>query len=135
MTFSIVARDPDTGDLGVAVASKFLAVGSVVPWARAGIGAVATQAWANVSYGPRGLALMAEGTDPAVVAERLTSSDDASEERQFGLVDGAGRAVTYTGANCLPWAGGLTSDGVAIQGNILVEGRVVDAMLEAFEAS
>src|SRR4051812_4354807 len=135
MTFSIVACDAHSGDLGVAVASKFLAVGSVVPWSRAGSGAVATQAWANVSYGPRGLELMAEGLDPTVVAERLIASDDAREERQFGLVDAAGRAATYTGAGCLPWAGGRTSDGVAVQGNILASGGVVDAMLSAFEAA
>jgi uncharacterized Ntn-hydrolase superfamily protein len=135
MTFSIVARDEDTGDLGVAVASKFLAVGSVVPWARAGGGAVATQARANVSYGPRGLELMSEGLDPTAVAERLTASDDAREERQFGLVDAAGRAVTYTGTGCLPWAGGRTSDGLAVQGNILASADVVDAMLTAFEAA
>ena len=104
MTFSIVARDAETGDLGVAVASKFLAVGSVVPWARAGIGAVATQAWANVSYGPRGLALMAEGIDPAAIAERLTSSDDASDERQFGLVD-ACRARRHVHGSELPAVG------------------------------
>ena len=97
MTFSIVARDADTGDLGVAVASKFLAVGSVVPWARANVGAVATQAWANVSYGPRGLELMAGNLDPAEVAARLTASDEAREERQFGLVDAAGRAVDVYG--------------------------------------
>jgi uncharacterized Ntn-hydrolase superfamily protein len=135
MTFSIVARDADTGDLGVAVASKFLAVGSVVPWARAGGGAVATQAWANVSYGPRGLELMSEGLHPQTVADRLTASDDARDERQFGLVDAAGRAVTYTGTGCLPWAGGRTSDGVTVQGNILASGDVVDAMLAAFVAA
>jgi uncharacterized Ntn-hydrolase superfamily protein len=135
VTFSIVAHDATTGDLGVAVASKFLAVGSVVPWARAGVGAVATQAWANVSYGPRGLELMAEGTEPDTVAARLAASDDSREERQFGLVDAAGRAATYTGANCLPWAGGRTSAGVAVQGNILTDGGVVDAMLAAFEAA
>ena len=135
MTFSIVARDPDTGDLGVAVASKFLAVGSVVPWARASVGAVATQAWANVSYGPRGLDLMAKGLEPAEVAERLIASDEARTERQFGLVDAAGRPVTYTGTNCLPWAGGLTSAGVAVQGNILAGAAVVEAMLAAFEAA
>src|SRR5438045_1552966 len=110
MTFSIVARDPATGDVGVAVASKFLAVGSVVPWARAGVGAVATQARANVSYGPGGIALMADGIDPELVAQRLTARDEARDQRQFGLVDAAGRAVTYTGTNSLPWAGGRTSD-------------------------
>ena len=135
MTFSIVARDPATGDLGVAVASKFLAVGSVVPWARAGVGALATQALANVAYGPAGLAALAGGADASMVVERLTAADDGRTERQLGVVDADGRAASYTGSGCLTWAGGRTVDGVAIQGNILVGPGVVDAMLEAFVAA
>jgi uncharacterized Ntn-hydrolase superfamily protein len=132
VTFSIVARDPETGDLGVAVASKFLAVGAVVPWAKAGIGAVATQALANVAYGPGGLDLLKAGQDAATALDRLTGDDDGRASRQAGIVDASGLAATYTGQACLAWAGGRTGDGVAAQGNILVGPEVVDAMLAAF---
>ncbi len=135
MTFSIVARDPTTGDLGVAVASKFLAVGSVVPWAQAGIGAIATQAWANVSYGPDGLAALTRGDDAVTVAAALTGADDAASERQLGIVDARGRSATHTGTGCLTWAGGRTAEGVAVQGNILVGPGVVDDALAAFQAA
>lgn len=135
MTFSIVARDPATGDLGVAVASKFLAVGSVVPWAQAGIGAIATQAWANVSYGPDGLAALTRGDDAVAVAAALTGADDAASERQLGIVDARGRSATHTGTGCLTWAGGRTAEGVAVQGNILVGPGVVDDALAAFQAA
>ncbi|MGZ9159795.1 MAG: DUF1028 domain-containing protein [Candidatus Limnocylindrales bacterium] len=135
MTFSIVARDPATGDLGVAVASKFLAVGSVVPWAQAGIGAIATQAWANVSYGPDGLAALTRGDDAVAVAAALTGADDAESERQLGIVDARGRSATHTGTGCLTWAGGRTAEGVAVQGNILVGPGVVDDALAAFQAA
>ena len=135
MTFSIVARDPATGDLGVAVASKFLAVGSVVPWAQAGIGAIATQAWANVSYGPDGLAALARGDDAAAVVAALTDADEAASERQLGIVDAVGRSATHTGAACLTWAGGRTARDVAVQGNILVGPAVVDDALAAFQAA
>lgn len=135
MTFSIVARDPATGDLGVAVASKFLAVGSVVPWAQAGIGAIATQAWANVSYGPDGLAALTRGDDAVAVAAALTGADDAASERQLGIVDARGRSATHTGTGCLTWAGGRTAEGVAVQGNILVGPAVVDDALAAFQAA
>jgi hypothetical protein len=128
VTFSIVARDPATGDLGVAVASKFLAVGSVVPWARAGVGALATQALANVTYGPAGLAALAAGEDARSVVERLTAADDGRTERQLGVVDAHGGAASHTGSGCLTWAGGRTADGVAIQGNILAGPAVVEAM-------
>ena len=135
MTFSIVARDPANGDLGVAVASKFLAVGSVVPWARAGVGAIATQALANVTYGPDGLAALEAGADGATVLARLVEADDGRSERQLGIVDARGGSASHTGAGCLAWAGGRVADGVAIQGNILVGPEVVDAMFEAFGAA
>ena len=135
MTFSIVARDPANGDLGVAVASKFLAVGSVVPWAQAGVGAIATQALANVTYGPDGLAALESGADAKAVLARLTEADDGRSERQLGIVDAHGGSASYTGEGCLAWAGGRVADGLAIQGNILVGPAVVDAMFEAFGAS
>lgn len=134
-TFSIVARDPATGDLGIATQSKFLAVGAVVPWARAGVGAVATQARANVTYGPRGLDLLAAGRSVDDVVAALTGADDGHAHRQFGIVDAAGRAVTYTGDECIPWAGGVASDGFACQGNILVGPDVVDAMAHAYQTT
>lgn len=134
MTFSIVARDPLTGDLGVAVASKFLAAGSVVSHARAGVGGIATQALANYSYGPDGLQLLAEGLTAAEVVDQLTAADDGRDHRQLGVVDAAGGAATYTGKACIDWAGGRTADGVAVQGNILAGPSVVDAMLDAYLA-
>src|SRR3954447_8339274 len=133
MTFSIVARDAATGDLAVAVQSKFLAVGAVVPWARAGVGAVATQSFANVAYGPDGLALLAAGATATEAVERLTAADGLRTERQVGIVDAAGRGATYTGTGCFAWAGGRTGDGYAAQGNILAGAAVVDAMAERFE--
>jgi uncharacterized Ntn-hydrolase superfamily protein len=135
MTFSIVARDPATGDFGVAVASKFLAVGSAVPWARAAVGAVATQAYANLRYGPDGLGLLSQGLSAAEVVERLTSADRARDHRQLGVVDARGGAASYTGTSCMDWAGGRTAEGVAAQGNILVGAAVVDATIEAYLAA
>ena len=135
MTFSIVARDPVTGDLGVAVASKFLAVGSVVPWARAGVGAVATQALANVTFGPDGLAALEGGGAAEGVVARLIGADEGREDRQLGIVDAQGGASSHTGSGCLPWAGGRVGEGVAIQGNILAGSVVVDAMLAAFSGA
>ncbi len=137
MTFSIVAFDHATGDLGIAVASKFLAVGAVVPWARAGVGAVATQSYANTSYGPRGLEFLKSGFDPAQTIERLKVDDVASDVpmRQVGIVDATGRAATYSGPNCHAWAGGRAGNGFAAQGNILVGAATVDAMVESFERS
>ena len=134
MTFSIVARDPETGDLGVAVASKFLAVGAVVPWAIAGVGAVATQAAANVRYGPDGLALLREGRSPDEAVRELTQADDGREHRQLGIVDAQGRSATYTGSGCINWAGGRIAQNVACQGNILTGADVVDALIDTFEA-
>jgi uncharacterized Ntn-hydrolase superfamily protein len=135
VTFSIVAIDRSNGDLGVAVASKFLAVGSVVPWARAGVGAIATQALANVSYGPDCLALLESGVGAEEALLRVTEADDGRAERQLGIVDAGGGAASHTGPDCLSWAGGRTGDGVAVQGNILVGRQVVEAMLADFEAS
>ena len=135
MTFSIVAADPDAGDWGVAVASRFPCVGAVVPWARAGVGAVATQSWANTAFGPDGLALMNEGIPAEDTLRRLLDGDDDREDRQVGVVDGAGRAATFTGARCMDWAGGATGPGFAAQGNILVGEGVVTALAETFAAT
>ncbi len=135
MTFSIAAVDAETGDLGVAVASKFLAVGSVVPWACAGVGAIATQAWANVGYGSDGLALLETGVDPSAAIERLTAADEGRIHRQLGMVDASGRSATYTGSGCFPWAGGRAVEGLAAQGNILTGPEVVDALVETFVAT
>ena len=134
MTFSIVAFDPDTRSWGIAVASKFLAVGAVVPWGRAGAGAVATQATANLSYGPDGLDLLAGGATADDVVAQLTGADDERDHRQVGLVDAEGRGATFTGPSCLDWAGGQAGDGFAIQGNILAGPQVVEAMAGAWQA-
>jgi uncharacterized Ntn-hydrolase superfamily protein len=132
-TFSIVAFDPQTDSLGVAVQSKFLAVGSVVPWARAGVGALATQAMANYNYGPRGLDLMSDGNTAEQTVEALTSSDDDREHRQVGVLDARGQAATFTGSECFDWAGGVTGEHYAAQGNILVGKETVEAMARAYE--
>ena len=131
-TFSIVAFDPETDSLGVAVQSKFLAVGSVVPWASAGIGAVATQAMANYNYGPNGLELMARGETADETIEELISADEDREYRQIGVVDAGGRAATFTGSECFEWAGGVTGEHYAAQGNILVGGETVEAMARTY---
>jgi len=132
MTFSIVAWDPDAREWGVAVASKFLAAGAVVPWARAGAGAVATQALANVSYGPRGLDLLASESARDVIA-RLTESDPDQDQRQVGVVDREGRAASFTGSGCFDWAGSRMGIGYTCQGNILTGPDVVEDMAAAFE--
>ena len=134
-TFSIVAFDADTDSSGVAVQSKFLAVGSIVPWARAGVGAVATQAMANYNYGPRGLDLMSKGNSAAETVEALISADDEREHRQLGVVDAEGRAATFTGSECFEWAGGKTGEHYAAQGNILVGRQTVEAMAKTFEGT
>ena len=131
-TFSIVACDLDEGAWGVAVASKFPAVGAVVPWARAGAGALATQSYANTSFGPRGLELMASGLSAEATLAELLQDDDEREQRQVGLVDASGQAATFTGYECFAWAGGLTGPGYAIQGNILAGEQVILAMQRAF---
>ena len=133
MTFSIVAVDRSTGEAGVAVASKFLAVGAVVPWARAGAGAVATQAWANLSYGPGGLDLLAQGRSADAVVQMLTGPDDKRDHRQVGIVDQHGHSAAWTGTECYPWAGHRSGHGYTCQGNILASEAVVAAMAEAFE--
>lgn len=134
-TFSVVAADPSSGECGVAVASKFLASGAVVPWARAGVGAIATQSHANVSYGPRGLEMLADGVDPETVVERLTAADADAQKRQVGIVDMRGGSATFSGSECLTWYGGRTAPAVAVQGNILLSEETVVAMLEAFKAT
>jgi uncharacterized Ntn-hydrolase superfamily protein len=134
-TFSVVACDLARAEWGVAVASKFLAAGSVVPWAEAGVGAVATQAWANVAYGPRGLELMRGGKSAEDVVVALTRADEGREQRQLGVVDAKGGASTFTGAECLEWAGGVSGADYAAQGNILVSEETVSALARTFEAS
>jgi uncharacterized Ntn-hydrolase superfamily protein len=132
-TYSIVACDLDAGQWGVAVQSKFLAVGSVVPWAEPHVGAIATQSYANPRYGPDGLALLREGRSAAEVVEALTVADEGRAERQLGIVDGQGRAATFTGDECHEWAGGRTGNGYAAQGNILVSEETVAALAATFE--
>jgi uncharacterized Ntn-hydrolase superfamily protein len=134
-TFSIAACDLDAGQWGVAVQSKFLAVGSVVPWAEPGVGALATQAYANPRYGPDGLALLREGLSAEEVVARLTEADEGRDERQLGVVDGEGRSASWTGTGCMHWAGGRTGPGYAAQGNILVGAETVDALAETFEST
>jgi uncharacterized Ntn-hydrolase superfamily protein len=132
VTFSIVAADPDAGDWGIAVASRFPCVGAVVPWAKAGVGAVATQSWANTAFGPEGLRLMAEGVPAEEAVRRLIAEDEGRKDRQVGFVDAAGRAATFTGSTCMSWAGGATGPGFAAQGNILVGEAVVADLVRGF---
>jgi uncharacterized Ntn-hydrolase superfamily protein len=134
-TYSVAACDLAAGQWGVAVQSRFLAVGSIVPWAKPGIGAIATQAYANPRYGPDGLALLGEGGSATAVIEALTAPDPGRTERQVGVVDRSGRAATFTGEGCHEWAGGRTGDGYAAQGNILVSAATVDALADTFEWS
>jgi len=131
-TFSIVARDSLTGELGVAVASRFFAVGAVVPWAKADVGAVATQSYANTTFGWRGLELLEKGATPAEVVRILLRNDDDPQRRQFGIVGAYGKSATYTGEGCLAWAGGRNGANYAIQGNILASEEVVTAMEKTF---
>ena len=135
MTFSIVARSADGDSWGVAVASKFLAVGAIVPAAVARVGAVATQADANVAYKGLALSHLDDGATASVALLRLLEEDEGRDERQVGIVDSDGGAATHTGHGCLEWAGGVTGDGYAIQGNVLAGDQVVAAMQDAFEAS
>lgn len=131
-TFSIVASDPESGEVGVAVASRFFAVGSVVPFGEGGVGAVATQANADVSFGPRGLELLARGVSPDQIVDVLLRGEPSDNGRQFGIVAADGRSSTYTGPGCLPWAGGRAGPNYAVQGNILTGEDVVIAMESAF---
>ena len=132
MTFSIVARDPQAGESGIAVQSKFLAVGAVVPWAKAGVG-IATQSWANTSYGPRGLELLASGLSVQETLAQLIGEDDGRASRQVGIVGVDGQPATFTGDQCFPWAGGQVGEHYTCQGNILVGEDTVLAMARTFE--
>lgn len=131
-TFSIVAADPETGEVGIAVASKFFAVGSVVPWARAGVGAVATQSYANTTFGPRGLELLERGLEPGEALDVMLRADDDRTRRQAGIVSAAGKSATFSGEGCIDWAGGRSGPGYAVQGNILTGEKVVAEMEKAF---
>jgi len=131
-TFSIVARDPGNGDLGVAVQSKFPNVRVAVPYARAGVGAVATQSFSNSDFGTKGLELLALGATPQEVLTIVSRDDSDLQDRQVGIVDAKGRSATFTGKKCFDWAGGRTGPDYAIQGNILVSEATVDAMEKAF---
>jgi uncharacterized Ntn-hydrolase superfamily protein len=132
-TFSIVGHDPESQEWGIAVQSKFLAVGAVVPWAKAGVGAVATQSYANTAFGPDGLDLMAQGLGAQEALDQLVAGDLGRARRQVGMVDAEGGAATFTGDECHAWAGGFTGTHYAVQGNILVSGATVDAMAKTFE--
>jgi uncharacterized Ntn-hydrolase superfamily protein len=134
-TYSICGCDLEAQQWGVAVQSKFLAVGCIVPWAEPLVGAIATQSWANPRYGPDGLASLREGLPAEEVVTRLTEADDNRAQRQLGVVDGKGRGASYTGAECHAWAGHRTGAGYAAQGNILVSGETVDALAETFEST
>ena len=134
-TFSICAYDPDKQEWGVAVASKYLAVGAVVPWAKAGVGAVATQSYVNVSLGPKGLDLMANGKSAADALKILMDDDKGRAVRQVGVVDAKGEVATFTGEKCNAWAGGKTGKYYTCQGNILAGEKVVEAMAKAFEGT
>ena len=133
MTFSIVARDLQKGELGIAVQSKFLGVGAVVPWAKAGVGAIATQSWANTSYGPQGLELLGKGVPASDVIAELIGNDEHRAKRQVGVIGVLGAPATYTGEECFPWAGGYIGEHFACQGNILVGEDTVLAMARTFE--
>lgn len=131
-TFSIAAYDPENGDLGVAVASRYLAVGAVVPWARTGVGAIATQAWCNTSYGVRGLNMLDAGMKPQEILEKLTAADEGREKRQVGIVDTSGASASYTGSEAQAWAGHRFGENYTVQGNILVGEEVVLDMERSF---
>ena len=134
-TYSIAACDLEAGQWGVATQSKFLAVGSVVPWAEPRVGAIATQAYANPRYGSEGLGLLRDGLTAEQVVDRLTSADEGRDHRQLGVVDREGHSASFTGEECLEWAGGRTGPCYAAQGNILVSAATVDALAETFEGS
>ncbi len=133
MTYSIVARDPSTGELGVAVQSHYFSVGSVVQWAQPGVGAVATQAMAEISYGPRGLELMAQGVSASDALVQLLADDESAASRQVAMVDASGNAVAHTGSSTIPYSGHITGDGVTCQANIMAAESVWPAMLASYE--
>jgi uncharacterized Ntn-hydrolase superfamily protein len=132
-TFSIVGYDPEAQEWGVAVQSKFLGVGALVPWAKAGVGAIATQSWCNTSFGPNGLSLLEQGLSAEEVLEKLLENDEQREYRQVGVVDAQGRGATFTGKECFDWAGGIAGENFACQGNILVNPETVQAMADTFQ--
>jgi uncharacterized Ntn-hydrolase superfamily protein len=134
-TFSIVAYDPETQELGVAVHSRVVAVGAIVPFAKAGVGAIATQSLANVSFGPRGLEMLEEGQSPEEVLSQLLESDEGRELRQVGIIAADGTTAQFTGSECVPWAGGKSGENYCVQGNFLAGEEVVNAMAEAFETT
>ncbi len=134
-TFSIVGYDPNNGDLGIAVQSKFFAVGAVVPWAEAGVGAIATQSWANTTYGPRGLELLKVGLSVQQTLDHLIRDDNGRKTRQVGIIDASGNAANYTGEDCHEWAGAVSGKNYTAQGNILAGEAVVKAMGKAFETT
>jgi uncharacterized Ntn-hydrolase superfamily protein len=134
-TYSIVARDPESGDLGVAVQTHQMCVGAVVPWLKSGIGAIATQAYANISFGPLGLSLLEEGLKPSKVVDTLVASDEDAHRRQFAVVDTKGQVATWTGSNCIPEAGHHIGEGFSVQANMMTKDTVIDAMASAFEHS
>jgi len=133
MTFSIVAYDPKNGEWGVAVESKFVAVGAIIPWAKAGVGAIATQAYANTSYGPRGFALLQKGFTAEETIIELTKDDELKEQRQLGIVDSFGNAASFTGNECFDWAGHIVGENYACQGNILMKKDVILDMSRVFK--
>ncbi len=133
MTWSIVAREPETGNLAIAVATRFFAVGSIVPHIRGGIGAVATQAFANPLYGIDGLAMLAAGHTPGEIVETLSARDEGREQRQFHLIDGKGNNAAFTGAKCIDWAGHLVDDNVSVAGNMLAGPQVIAETLATFK--
>ncbi len=132
-TFSIVALDPETGEIGVAVQSKIVAVGAIVPYVKAGVGAVATQSLANPRFGPVGLAMLERGATPQKCVDQFRQGDPGIERRQVGILSAQGVAATFTGLGCLDWAGGKTGENYCVQGNILTGQAVIDAMAKAFE--
>ena len=134
-TFSIVAYEPETGDYGIGVQSKYFAVGDVVPFAEADTGALATQARGNILHGPAGLKLLGQGVSSKEVIRRLIEQDPLGESRQLGVIDADGKPATYTGSECLPWAGGKTGHNYAVQGNLLAGPQVIEAMAATFEAA
>ncbi|THV15769.1 DUF1028 domain-containing protein [Rhizobium rhizophilum] len=133
MTWSIVARDPDTGHLGIAVASRFFAVGAIVPFMRGGIGAIATQAFISPLYGSDGLTLLAEGLSPDWILATLTDRDDGCQQRQMHLIDGEGRNAAFTGEKCIDWAGHLVDDNVSVAGNMLAGPRVIAETVRVYK--
>jgi uncharacterized Ntn-hydrolase superfamily protein len=135
MTYSIVARDQGTGQIGVAAQSYYFALGAVLPWARAGVGAVATQARIDPGYGPRGLGLLAAGVQPIEVLNRLRIEDDKREERQVGIVDASGAVASFTGSQCIPEVSHASGNGYSAQANLMARGGVCRAMAEAYESA